>query len=152
MLSSTEMEYIQGLISAYYLQGYTHYLCHTITDNYNNEYDICLYVSKEKIEAVTDNQFEVKDGLRLYIDTSSKSNNNTNENTSVSSFSRSVSVDVAEFVYTDAEVSHSLENIPLNPDITFKASTNLDVLVLLIPIGIILLYMLIRDLFRIGGN
>lgn len=74
MLSSVELEYVKSLISTYYAKGYKYYLCTTVTEtNYTTtDYDICIYFSKEPIEAVTDNYFDIRNGIQIYIDSSSK--------------------------------------------------------------------------------
>lgn len=74
MLTTNELDYVKALISTYYTKGYKYYLCTTVTELYNsdNDYDLCIYFSKEPIEAVTDNYFDVKNGLQIYIDSSSK--------------------------------------------------------------------------------
>lgn len=74
MLTAVELEYVKALISTYYAKGYKYYLCTTVTEFGNNasDYDICIYFSKEPIEAITDNYFEVKNGVQIYIDSSSK--------------------------------------------------------------------------------
>lgn len=74
MLTAVELEYVKSLISTYYLKGYKYYLCTTVTEygTSNTDYDLCIYFSKEPIEAITDNYFEVKNGIQIYIDSSSK--------------------------------------------------------------------------------
>ena len=66
MLSQIELEYVKGVLNAYYAKGYKYYLVHSVTE-YNNEYDVCIYLSKEKINAISDNYFSVSHGLNRYI-------------------------------------------------------------------------------------
>ena len=151
MLSSTELEYVKALINSYYAKGYTNYVVHTVTEN-NNDYDICIYLSKTEIESVTDNYFSIDDGLQIYIDSSGKSNYSTNRRDSVSRFDGYVTIDQAEFIYTNAISEYSLVNIPLNPNLTIDYKQRIiDVFIIAILI-IIFLYIFIRDLFQIGGR
>ena len=60
MLTSVELDYLKLLIMRYRNKGYYNYLCHTVSDNNSSDYDLCVYFSKEKIIADSDNQFEVK--------------------------------------------------------------------------------------------
>lgn len=131
--------------------GYTSYLVHTVTEN-NNDYDICIYLSKTDIEAVTDNYFDINDGLQIYIDSSSRSNYSTNRRDSVSRFNGSVTIDNAEFIYTNAISEYSLVNIPLNPDLSIDYTQKQTDMVLIFIVVILILYIFIRDLFNIGGR
>lgn len=130
MFSSVEENYIKGLISAYAKQGYKYYICHTVTESYNN-YDIYIYFSKSEIEAITPLTFDVSNGIYLKIDSSSRNDNNYNPSTdyriivSSSNFNNVVSVDKAEFIYTNATVTYSTtDSLVINPDITLNNSTN----------------------------
>lgn len=151
MFSTVENEYIIGLINTYYGKGYKHYLCHTITEN-GNDYDFVLYVSKEKIGGINDNYFDIKDALRLYVDSSSRSTYNSTLGDKVSSFTGYITVDQGEFIYTNAECNYNLSTIPLNPDITIDYKQNHVDVILLIVITIFCVYSFIKDLFNIGGR
>lgn len=74
MLTAVELEYVKSLISIYYSKGYKYYLITTVTEIGSNasDYDLCIYFSKEPIEAITDNYFQVKNGIQIFIDSSSK--------------------------------------------------------------------------------
>lgn len=153
MFSSNEYEYIQSLVGTYQKQGYNYYLCHTISDNSYSDYDICIYFSKDKIEAVTDNYFEVKNGIQIYIDSSQKSsygNSNINDNVVSSSYNNFVSVDKAEFVYTNADLieGYTIESMAINPDLSVNSNYSELNYVIVILIGFWFLYSFIRDLFR----
>ena len=110
MLTAVESEYIRGLISVYQLKGYKYYMCHTVTEN-NNNYDACIYFSKDEIMAIDNNIFSVSSGVKIYIDSSSRSYNyqtgyNDSPRTLIAdnSFNGNVNVNVAEFVYTNANI------------------------------------------------
>lgn len=150
MLSQVELEYVKALINTYRNKGYKYYMCHTISDNNNNDYDICIYFSKEKIEALNDNYFSVEKGIRIYIDSSSKSNYNTNASDTVSSFSNNVTVDLAEFIYTNAESEYSYSAICLNPDLLVDYKQNHLSVITLILMCIIFCYIFIKDLIVRG--
>lgn len=151
MFSAIEIEYIKGLINTYYGKGYKYYLCHTITEN-NNDYDFVIYFSKEEIGAINDNYFQVKNGLRLYVDTSARNTYNSTSGDSVSDFNAYITVNQGEFIYTNATANYSLSTIPLNPDITIDYKQNNTDIILLIVITIFCLYSFIKDLFNIGGR
>lgn len=150
MLSQVELEYIKALINTYYAKGYKYYMCHTISDNSNNDYDMCIYFSKDKIEALNDNYFSVEKGIRIYIDSSSKSTYNYNASDTVSSFNNNVTVDEAEFIYTNAISIYSYNTICLNPDVTVDYSENNNLNTISILICVIFCYLIIRDLFFRG--
>lgn len=150
MLSQVELEYVRALINTYYAKGYKYYMCHTISDNNNNDYDICIYFSKDKIEALNDNYFSVENGIRIYIDSSLKSNYNTNASDVVSSFSNNVTVDVSEFIYTNAESEYSYNSLCLNPDLQIDYKQNHLSVITLILMCIIFCYIFIKDLFLRG--
>lgn len=159
MLTAVESEYIRGLISVYQSKGYKYYMCHTVTEN-NNNYDACIYFSKQEIKAIDNNIFSINNGIKIYLDSSSRSYNyqtgyNDSPRTLISNnnFNGTVNVNVAEFVYTNA-VSDYLESVYIiNPDITksgVSSYTNDNFsLILLILIVSILLFNFIRVIFRI---
>lgn len=74
--------------------------------------------------------FSVKNGLKIYIDSSSRSYN-TSYNTpriliADNNFNSSFNINVAEFVYTNAVLSYSEETTALNPDILKTGVTSYD--------------------------
>lgn len=146
MLTSLEQEYIKSLISVYNRKGYKYYVCHTITET-NNDYDVCIYFSKEEIESSSDNYFVVKEGIRIYIDSSSRSNYNYNSIDEVSYYNGSVIVDTSEFVYSNCTVKYALTSFPLNPDLMIDTSENIVEVISLFILVIAFGYMFIKDLF-----
>lgn len=151
MLSSIEMDYVKGVLNAYYAKGYKYYLIHTVTEPDNN-YDIHIYLSKEEIVAMNDNYFFVNHGLELLIDSSLRSYNSSIARDSVSNFSGNVTVNQAEFIYTNAESRYNLTTLSLNPNITVDYTESATSVILIIVVCILLLYLFIRDLFNIGGS
>ena len=158
MLTELESEYIKGLISTYELKGYKYYLCHTVTEN-NVDYDICIYFSKEEIKAIDNNIFSISNGIKLYIDSSSRYYNYQTgyRDTSRillmnSNFNSSVNINIAEFVYTNAILSYSEVLYPINPDIrksgvSSYSNDNFNI-ILLVLIVVIILFKFIRLIFR----
>ncbi len=152
MFSQVEIEYLKGLVNVYRSKGYNYYLAHTITDNSSiNDYDMCVYFSKEKIESVTDNYFEVRNGIQLYVDSSSKGSYNTNASDKVSSFSKHIEIDPAEFIFTNAISEFSYTSTCLNPDIALDYSYNHTSIITTCLIAIIFGYIVVRDLFLRGN-
>lgn len=150
MLTSVESDYIKSLVSTYMNHGFKYYMVHSITDS-NNDYDMCLYMSKNKIEALSDNYFQVEKGIRVYIDSSSKSNYHIDTRDDVDSFNGYVTVDIAEFIYTNAISDYSYNTLCLNPDfmVNFQAS-KYDVINCYL-IVIMFLFIVISKLFKLGG-
>ena len=151
MLSSVELEYVKALINTYYAKGYKNYLCHTITDN-NNDYDFVIYFSKFEISAISDNYFEIQSAVKLSVDSSVKSQYNNNSNDNVEKFSGFLSVDTAEFIYTNAVSTSDLTVMCLNPDLSIEYKKDFSFSYVSILICILLLYIFIRDLFGLGGR
>lgn len=159
MLTAVESEYIRGLISVYQLKGYKYYMCHTVTEN-NNNYDACIYFSKEEIKAIDNNIFSVTNGIKIYIDSSSRSYNyqtgyNDSPRTLIvdSNFNSTVNINVAEFVYTNAVTDYLETSYIVNPDITKSGVSNYTndnfSVILLVLIVSILLFDFIRIILRI---
>ena len=157
MLTSAESEYIRGLISVYQSKGYQYYMCHTVTEN-NNNYDVCIYFSKEEIKAIDNNIYSISNGIRIYVDSSSRTYNyqtgySDTPRTLLYNFNGTVTVNIAEFIYTNAIVDYSLSSYVVNPDIMMSAATNYSInkidVTLLCLIVIILLFSFIRSIFRI---
>ncbi|MCI8999560.1 MAG: hypothetical protein HFJ26_01170 [Clostridia bacterium] len=155
MLSSLESEYLKGLISTYKLKGYGYYLAHTVTEN-NNDYDVCVYFSKSKIKAIDQNIFSIENGLKIYIDSSSRSYNTSYNTPRVvladNNFNATISVNVAEFVYTNSILGYSEETYVLNPDIIKSGSTNYETdcfgIVVVVLICSFLLFSFLRSILR----
>lgn len=154
MLSTIESDYIKGLISVYKSKGYKSYICHTVTEQ-NNDYDFCIYFSKEDIIAVNNDVFSIKNGIKLYVDSTSRSYNNTTPRVilSNSNYSGSFSVHTAEFIYTNAILDYSEGAYVLNPDISKSGVTNYEFdsfgIILLVIVLTILLFNFIRVILRI---
>ena len=157
MFSQVEIDYIKSLVNVYRDKGYMYYLAHTVTER-NNEYDICIYFSKEEIGASTDDIFNVKNALVINIDSSSR--NDTN-NSSIhsrdvlvnSNYSNTVRVNTAEFIYTNAVLSYTENMFCINPDILKSGVTSYDFSlqnnVIIVLLTVILLYHFIHDILRI---
>lgn len=157
MFTQVESDYLKSLINFYKKQGYDYYLAHTVTENYNN-YDMCIYFSKEEIEASTDNTFNIKNAIVINIDSSSRNDNN---NTSVhsrdiivnSNYSGSLLVHSAEFIYTNAILGYTETSFCINPDILESgvSSYKLDLssYIIIFLLVLILLYHYLHDLIKI---
>lgn len=159
MLTAVESEYIRGLISSYQAKGYKYYVCHTITEN-NNNYDACVYFSKEEIKAVDNNIFSISNGIKIYVDSSSRSYNyqtgyNDTPRTLIAdnNFNGNVNINVAEFIYTNATADYSESVYVLNPDITKSGVSSYTKdsfsVILLVLVVSILLFNFIRTILRI---
>lgn len=157
MFSQVEIDYIKSLVNVYRDKGYMYYLAHTVTER-NNEYDICIYFSKEEIDASTDEIFNINNALVIYIDSSSRNDNNnssihTRDLISNSNFSGTVRVNTAEFIYTNAVCNYTETMFCINPDILQSGVTsynsNLQNNVIIVLLTVILLYHFIYDIFRI---
>lgn len=152
MLSAIESDYIKGLISVYKAKGYNYYVCHTVTEQ-NNEYDFCIYFSKD-ITAISNDVFSVKNGIKIYVDSTSRSYNNSTPRVilSNSNYSGTFSVHTAEFIYTNAVLDYSEGAYTLNPDISKSGVTNYEFdsfsIVLLVIVVTILLFNFIRVILR----
>ena len=147
MLSNSESDYIKSLILTYKSRGYNYYLCSTISDS--NDYDIVIYFSREKIISLTTDRFEVKDGIRLYIDSSAKSTYNYNDSVVSGSYSGVVTVDIGEFSYTNAKLSdsYSIATQAMSPDILENSPVNQLSMFLVILITIYIIFEVICKMF-----
>ena len=103
-------------------------MCHTVTES-NNVYDVYIYFSKKEIKAITSDTFDITDGLLVKIDSSQRSDNSYNGSThsrdeisNISNISNIVSVNQAEFIYTNATANYST-NLVLNPDLNYSNLT-----------------------------
>lgn len=157
MFSQVEENYIKGLISSYRKLGYNYYICHTITEN-NNDYDIAIYFSKDEIKAITATSFDISNGVYIRIDSSQRNDSGYYPSTgyrsviSNNNYNEVLSVNIAEFIYTNAVIDYNETSIVVNPDIEFNASssyiaTKFDYLLIFILL-ITFLYTFITSLLR----
>lgn len=156
MFSTVELDYLKGLINSYFMKGYKYYVAHTVTES-NNDYDIYIYISKEKITASNSNTFILPEGtLFIKIDSSYRSdgyNPSLNSRDVLSFYENSISIDVAEFIYTNAELNYSLTTDVINPDLFFVGATSVFDLntsyALLFVCVITFLYTFIKSILRL---
>ena len=158
MFSTVEESYIKGLISSYYQKGYKFYVVHTITEN-NDEYDACIYFSKSEIKAITPLTFDVTNGVCIKLDSSSRYSYNDSSNIYKSllvdgNYNNILSVDKAEFIYTNAKTTYAETSLPINPDINYNTSNSYSNIysysIIICLITVLFLYIFIRDLLRFG--
>ncbi len=154
MLDENVLNYCVGLINRYKQEGYKNYLLHTISDN--DDYDLCLYLSKDDIVAVNDNVFLLSD-LTIQININTTSLNNSIGDV----FSRDIlfvtsgekDIDINEVVYTNAKVNYNLLDYTINPDLLVSSSdssnSNTYSLVIIFLLCSIFLYIFIKSLLRI---
>lgn len=157
MFTDVELNYIKSIVNTYKKHGYKYYLCHTVTERYN-DYDATIYLSKEPIKASTENTFVLNNALVINIDSSSR--NDTND-TSISyrtllhnsNYSGSISVNIAEFIYTNAECIYELTSFVKQPDIMNSGVTNPDNMIInyssVFLVLSIFLYLFIKSVLRI---
>lgn len=154
MFSQIEENYIKALINTYKKQGYKYYLCYTITEpNNNNEYDICLYISKEEIKAINSNTFDLTNAICIQIDSSSRNDNNYNPSThsrdkiANSNVTNIIEVHQAEFIYTNASYNYNETNICVNPDLLLQGSDSFNTLYLSITCIVVLIVTFLYTFF-----
>lgn len=150
MLSVQEQNYLEGLVNAYKAKGYNYYLCHTIS--YNSDYDFVVYFSKNPIEAISDYYFSVDTGVRVYVNSSTRSQYDNSTRDTSSSFNGNVNVDLGEFIYTNADTSYTSTNTPVNPDVMSDVELSRFEFLVVFLICFIGLYIFICHLFGIGGK
>lgn len=157
MFTSVELDYLKGLINTYAKQGYKYYVAHTITE-INNDYDFCVYFSKEEITASNSNNFVIpSNSYVVYVDSSSRNDNSYNPSTgsrdTVSLYEGDLRVNVAEFIYTNASLGYNVIDYPINPDLNYAGTTSLDTHLvnysLLFICSSIFIYMFIKSILRI---
>lgn len=125
MFTQTEENYLKSLINTYISKGYKYYLCHTITES-NNNYDVCLYVSKNEIKANNSYIFDLSQAICIYIDSSSRSDSGYNPSTHSRDIIHSdnvtgeVEINQAEFIYTNASYTYTESTLPVNPDLMLQ--------------------------------
>lgn len=131
MFTSVESDFIKAFVNSYYNAGYKQYIVHTITES-DNDYDMCFVFSKNEIEAISDNNFVVSEGIIIYIDSSSRNDRNNSsihsrEDIHRISFSGSYQINIAEFVYTNAHFDYDVSSILLNGDILESNTYNKEI-------------------------
>lgn len=130
MFTQVEENYILALINSYKKDGYNYYLAHTVTETDNN-YDIYIYFSKEEIVAISNNIFDLSNCICVRIDSSSRNDNSYNTSTHSrssiinSNYSDVLTINQAEFIYTNAKCTYDKTSIVVNPDITMQSSNSL---------------------------
>lgn len=157
MFSQVEENYIKGLIGSYTRQGYKNYICHTVTEN-DNVYDIYIYFSKEEIKANNSLSYTIKNGILLRIDSSQRNDNGYNLSThprvvlANSNYNGTISINQAEFIYTDASIDYEITTSVVQPDINYNSNSvitiwsNMGILFLLV---ILFVYTFVKDILRI---
>ena len=131
MFTSVEESYLKGLINNYFKQGYKYYVCHTVTET-DNDYDVYLYLSKEEIIAITSTSFDITHGVFIMLDSSSRNDNTYNPSTgyrlivSNSDYTDILSVNKAEFIYSNAEVDYDVTTLSAPADILINNSDTLN--------------------------
>lgn len=155
MFSTSEENYLKGLISVYAKQGYKYYLCHTVTEN-NNDYDVYIYFSKEEIKAITQTAFDISNSIFIKLDSSTRNSYNDNNHRRIvvsdSNYSSVVSVHEAEFIYSNAVADYDTSTLVVNPDIIFNGSSSYEVerinCLTCFTVFVIFLYIFVTDLLR----
>lgn len=157
MLSQVEIDYILSLINTYKKLGYDYYLCNTITDP-DVVYDIDIYFSKKEIKAVTSTTFDLSNAIHIKIDSSNKSVGSYNQslhsrdNLVNSNLSSVITVDEAEFIYTNATVQTDSVTL-VNPDLLLGSSDSINSILLssagVVLSGIIFLYLFFTHILRV---
>lgn len=127
MFSQVEENYIKSLINTYLKEGYKYYVCHTVTET-DNTYDVYIYFSKEEIKAISQETFDITNGIYIQFDSSSRNDNSYNSSTHSrirvvnESVTDIVSINQAEFIYTNAVYEYSTANTIVNPDLMLQSS------------------------------
>lgn len=157
MFSQVEESYVKSLISRYYEEGYTYYICHTVTES-DNDYDIYIYFSKTEITAIDKLNFDLKDGLFIKIDSSSRNQNAYNPSTdyrivlSDSRYNGVVSVDKAEFIYTNCKYNYESTVGVIYPDFNYSGSSfyvSKYSVIAIVVLVVSFVYTFVRDVLRI---
>lgn len=129
MFSQNEENYIKSLINTYHKDGYNYYICHTVTES-DNVYDVYIYFSKKEIKAISRDTFDVTDGVYIQLDSSSRNDNSYNPSTHSrirvvnSNFTDVVSVNSAEFIYTNSVCNYDTSKTVLNPDLNLQGTNS----------------------------
>ena len=150
MLNVQDLDYVRSLINTYKKQGYNYYLLTTNSDSSVNA-DIYLFLSKEKIEALDDVSFSIKNGIRINIDTSYR----YNEHPDVLSMRNEIVnnvyiIDKYEFVYTNCVYNYKATQSIIYPDILLSGADSYDgIYVISFLLIIIFLYMFFKSILRV---
>lgn len=157
MFTSVEVDYLKGLLNTYASRGYKYYVAHTVTETDNN-YDMLVYLSKNEITSSRPNTFNIPDNsIVISIDSSSRNDNSYNPSVHsrdiLGFYHGNLEVNIAEFIYTNSDVTYELTTNVINPDILMSASDSynnklIDYSLLFIVISIFI-YMFIRSLLRL---
>lgn len=156
MLSNVESEYIKALVNTYKQEGYNYYLCHTITERYN-DVDVCIYFSKEEIKASAENIFIIHNGLKITLDSSSRSYDTTISSPRIllvdNNYNSVVNINLEEFIYTNADRNYELTQFIVNPDLMvsmpLNPETSLFNAALLFIVMVTFLYLFLKNIFRL---
>lgn len=152
MFTQAEENYIKALINTYKKQGYNYYLCHTITET-NNNYDICLYVSKEEIKSISSSVFDLTNAIGIYIDSSQRNDNAYNPSIHSrdlmfdGNITTIVNVNDAEFIYTNAIYTYSETSTVVNPDLLVQGSESVEMFNMIAVIELVLIITFIYTFF-----
>lgn len=157
MLSAIEQDYILGIINTYKKQGFKYYLAHTVTET-NNDNDICVYLCKDEILAYGNYTYSINNALVIRIDSSSRNDNSYNSSTHdritfTDSYSGLLSVNMAEFIYSNAKLNYETTQAVIVPDLLVSGSDSavsdeyMGITTILIVI--LFLYIFIKDILRI---
>lgn len=160
MLTSVEETYCIGLINRYFEKGYKYYVLHTVTEN-DSVYDVCLYFSKNPINFITNISFDLENGVKILVDSSSRSENSYNPSLDSRTLTKEineltyVSLDRAEFIYTNCDVGYSETILCLNSDLLLShPNSYFDVKFTTIAVFLdvfLALYVFIKSILRIRG-
>lgn len=157
MFTAVESEYLKGLLNVYCELGYKYYVAHTVTES-DNYYDMYVYLSKDEITSSSPNRFNLSDNsVVIRIDSSSRNDNSYNSSThsrdTLFVHSGELTVNLAEFIYTNADVTYSLIDNSLNPDVLMSGVNSYDNKLfsysLMFMVVSIFLYMFIKSILRL---
>lgn len=112
MLTATELEYCKMYLTKARDEGYKYYVVQTVTES-GSDYDVCIYLSRDKIVCSSPTTFSISDSKKVLLDSSSGTYNGSGSRFSIGTFSGVLSVNKWEFCYTNAE----LQGGTLLPDI-----------------------------------
>lgn len=158
MLTAVEENYVKGLINQYRQEGYVYYVCHTVTEQ-DNQYDVYLYLSKDKIIAITQTSYEITGGIFIKIDSSNRNDSGYNPSTNSRSilannnFTSVIDINRAEFIYTNAYINYKSSELVYNPNLMINSAdsySNLYLSILCVVVLIItFLYTFFTNVLRI---
>lgn len=128
MFSTNQIEIVETLVPTMLSKGYSHYVAYTNTNSnsyYNTEPDIYIIFSSEEITASSAYSYNIPSGsvrcvIRSGNYSSSTSAVNTQRIVTEEYTSITLTVDVYEHIYTNAE----FEGITIQPDILQEGRVN----------------------------